>query len=78
MKLTVYTPGSHRGQRYNPGPEGIELDVTEDQAAFLHRQGATTRPGSAKPAEAAPEVAPARPKPRFAIGKHTGKDTPQD
>lgn len=42
MKVRIYKPHTHAGRRYNPGPEGIEIEVSKSDAAYLERAGVTT------------------------------------
>lgn len=50
-KVRIYKPHTHAGKRLVPGPEGIELEVSDQVAKFLHDQKLTTPPekGPAKP-----------------------------
>lgn len=42
MKIRIYKPHTHAGRRYNPGAEGIEIEVSESDAAYLKQAGVTT------------------------------------
>lgn len=42
MKVRIYKPHTHAGRRYTPGPEGIEIEVSKSDAAYLERAGVTT------------------------------------
>ena len=42
--IRVFTPGTHAGKRYSPGPDGIELTVSASQAKALRDRGADKPP----------------------------------
>lgn len=42
MKIRIYKPHTHAGRRYTPGPEGMEIEVSKSDAAYLERAGVTT------------------------------------
>ena len=42
--IRVFTPGTHAGKRYAPGPDGIELTVSASQAKALRDRGADKPP----------------------------------
>lgn len=44
MKVRIYQPHTHAGVRHVPGPEGVEIDVSEQDRKFLDRAGITTAP----------------------------------
>ncbi len=50
MKVRIYQPHTHAGVAYAPGPEGIEIDVSATDAAFLKQLGKLARPHVAAPA----------------------------
>ena len=35
MKVTLYKPHTHAGKRYEPGPEGEQVDLPPDAVAWL-------------------------------------------
>ncbi|HIY72253.1 MAG TPA: hypothetical protein H9827_12400 [Candidatus Luteimonas excrementigallinarum] len=41
MKIRIYKPHTHAGRRYTPGPEGMEIEVSKSDAAYLERAGIT-------------------------------------
>lgn len=43
-KVRIYQPHTHAGKRLQPGPDGIEIEVTEPEAKFLESAGVTKRP----------------------------------
>lgn len=43
-KITVYRPGTHAGKRYNPGADGLVLEVSASQAKALRAAGADKPP----------------------------------
>lgn len=49
MKVRIYKPHTHAGKKYNPPPEGVEIEVSQAAAKWLRDQGLTERP-VAKPA----------------------------
>lgn len=57
MKIRIYKPHTHAGRRYTPGPEGMEIEVSKSDAAYLERAGVTT------PAVAAEGVGEAKAQP---------------
>lgn len=57
MKVRIYKPHTHADVRHVPGPDGIEIDVSEQDKAFLDRAGITARPLAARVAAAVPEPA---------------------
>ena len=62
VKITVFAPGTHAGKRYNPGPKGLELTVSESQAKALRDRGADKPPTGITdntPAAPAPPEVPA-------------------
>jgi len=62
VKITVFRPGTHAGKRYNPGPEGHELTVSESQAKALRDRGADKPPtGVTDSTQSAAPVAPDAP-----------------
>lgn len=40
-KVRIYQPHTHAGKRLQPGPDGIEIEVTEPEAKFLESAGVT-------------------------------------
>lgn len=54
MKVRIYQPHTHAGKRYTPGPEGIEIDLPEQDIAYLkqHRPDVLAKP-KAEPTAAA-------------------------
>jgi hypothetical protein len=49
MKVRIYKAHTHAGVEYTPGPEGIEIDVAEHDAAFLKAAGVLDKPEPVKP-----------------------------
>ncbi|MEN1942656.1 hypothetical protein WCE55_02190 [Luteimonas sp. MJ293] len=47
MKVRIYQPHTHAGKRYTPDAEGIEIEVSKTDAAFLKQAGVTV-PTTAK------------------------------
>ncbi|MEN5208025.1 hypothetical protein ABE493_07865 [Stenotrophomonas terrae] len=43
-KIRIYVPHTHNGKRYVPDAKGIELEVSQPDAAFLESIGATKPP----------------------------------
>ena len=35
MKVTLYKPHTHAGKHYQPGPEGMQVDLPADAVAWL-------------------------------------------
>ena len=62
MKIRIYKPHTHAGRRYTPGPEGIEIEVSKSDAAYLERAGITV------PAVAAEGTGAAKALPAAAAG----------
>jgi hypothetical protein len=54
-KVRIFRPHTHGGVKHTPGPEGIELEVSEKDAAWLEANGVTKKPE--------PEAVAAAPKP---------------
>lgn len=51
MKVRIYKPHTHAGVRYEPGPEGLEIDIPAHDVEFLNKHtDVSKRPGSDKPA----------------------------
>lgn len=44
MKVRIYHPHTHAGETLQPGPEGIELDVSPQDAEFMKDAGVLDRP----------------------------------
>lgn len=65
MKVRIYKPHTHAGRRYSPGPDGIEIEVSKSDAAYLERAGVTT------PAVAAEGVGEAKAEPAGAAATTT-------
>lgn len=57
-KITVYRPGTHAGKRYNPGPDGLVLEVTASQAKALRAAGADKPPTGVTDSAGAADTAP--------------------
>ena len=51
-KVTVYKPHTHAGKKLRPGPDGIEIEVSEQDATFLKDAGVLDKPA---PPESVPE-----------------------
>ena len=54
MKIRIFKPHTHAGKRYEPGPEGVELDVNEHDAKFIRDRGLHERPKPDLPAATTP------------------------
>lgn len=65
MKVRIYKPHTHAGQLYQPGPDGIDLDVSDADAAFLKAGGVLDGPQPVEPTDETP-VETLTPKPRGA------------
>ncbi len=63
MKVRIYQPHTDAGTHYTPGPDGIELQVSAQSAAFLKSLGKLERPGKPRRTDAAPAAAPPDPQP---------------
>jgi hypothetical protein len=44
VKVRIYTPHTHAGKKYEPGPDGMDIEVPEHDAKFLEGIGATKPP----------------------------------
>lgn len=44
MKVRIFKPHTHADVRHTPGPDGVEINVSAQDKAFLDRAGITTRP----------------------------------
>lgn len=44
MKVRIYKPHTHAGTLHHPGPDGIDLDVSETDAVFLQAAGVLDGP----------------------------------
>ncbi|GAB3755181.1 hypothetical protein [Lysobacter olei] len=44
MKVRIYRPHTHQRVAYEPGPDGIVLEVSATDAAFLNRLGTLDPP----------------------------------
>lgn len=54
VKVRIFKPHTHAGQKLVPPPEGLEIEVSPADAAWLKEQGVDKRPDTpAKPAPAA-------------------------
>jgi hypothetical protein len=49
MKVRLYKPHTHAETRYEPGPEGIELDVEKHDAEFMKSVGVLDKPSASEP-----------------------------
>jgi len=58
MKIRIHHPHTHAGIAYTPGPEGVELDVTEQEAAFLRANGLCTPAAAEQVADTAIQPEP--------------------
>ncbi len=47
--IRLISPHSHAGVRYDPPAEGVELEVSAQDAEFLHALGKTTPLAAAPP-----------------------------
>lgn len=45
-RLYIYAPHTHAGVRYDPPPEGVEIEVSAQDAEFLRELGKTTPPAA--------------------------------
>ncbi len=54
MKVRIYKPHTHAGQLYQPGPYGIDIDVSETDAAFLQSAGVLDGPQSVENIDESP------------------------
>lgn len=41
MKVRIYKPHTHAGKRYTPDADGIEIEVSKADAAYLKQAGVT-------------------------------------
>lgn len=44
MKVRIYKPHTHAGMRYEPGPDGMDIEVDEASAKFITTVGADKAP----------------------------------
>jgi hypothetical protein len=51
VKVRIFKPHTHAGQKLVPPPEGLEIEVSATDAAWLKAQGLDKRP---EPKSAAP------------------------
>ena len=54
MKVRIYAPHTHAGKRYVPGPEGIEVDVSDADAKWLKENTKVLQKPQAESAAAEP------------------------
>jgi hypothetical protein len=52
VKVRIFKPHTHAGQKLVPPPEGLEIEVTAPEAAWLKAQGVDKRPEPLKSAAA--------------------------
>lgn len=51
MKVRIYKPHTHAGVRYEPGPEGLEIDIPAHDVEYLNKHtDVCKKPASEKPA----------------------------
>lgn len=50
-KIRIYKKHTHNDVEYNPGPEGIEIEVDEVSAKFIREHDVHKKPGVAAAAE---------------------------
>lgn len=50
VKVRIFKPHTHAGQKLAPPPEGLEIEVTQPEAAWLKEQGLDKRPEPPKAA----------------------------
>lgn len=61
MKVRIYKPHTHAGLKHVPGPTGISLDVSTQDAAFLKAQGVLDPPSATTFAVSADDEQPLAP-----------------
>lgn len=59
MKTRIYQPHTHADKHYNPGPEGVEVDLPPHAIEWLkaNNPGVLERPAPVMPAAPQPIVA---------------------
>lgn len=52
-KVRIYKQHTHAGIKYTPGPDGIDIEVSDTDADFLKKAGVLDKPAAAPVAPAA-------------------------
>lgn len=56
VKIRIYQAHEHAGVQYNPGAEGVEIEVSKTDADFIKSIGIDQKPGVVLEAKAKPDA----------------------